>query len=230
MRVQMDRANLAQTTIPTETKEESKILSLIIIDNSLSMSGSKYYAALKGVHEIVRNITEEESIKLVQFSDKVNAELQIEYSDKNMTLEYLTNALNKSMSNTALYSSIIYGYKTYVLSALDKDKNTKVLINIFTDGEDNASTARQRKEVNDIISKLESEGHTVSFLGTNEDRAYILKSLKISESNLFTYSNDSKGVTRAFDTTLKARALYKDAVKSGEDVTLGFYSKVLDSE
>lgn len=224
--MRVDNLNKSDNTDNKQSNNEPKdILSIILIDGSGSMTGSKHNAAIEGTNGILSELQDNEICHVVQFSRDINTEL--EYKDKYNNINQLKRDLNKYMGMTALYKSFNKVYNKYI-KINQYNKNLRILVNIFTDGLDNVSTDKERREMNDTIERLTSLGHTVSFLGTHEDRESIMNKLSIDESNLMTYDNTSKGVSDAFSATKSARAMYSLAVSRGEDTSLGFYKKLLN--
>ena len=125
--------------------------------------------------------------------------------------------------STALYDAI---GKTF--QKLDKSvKNgEKVLVNIYTDGQENSSREFTAQLISRAIEDLKSKGYTVTFIGTNHDVAYVVHNLKIHESNTLAYDGSGAGLDKAMTLNSTARSNYSAKLQKGEDVSLGFYKDV----
>lgn len=228
MRVEIERTDLA-TKLATnqqdkkETKSDLEFFTVLCLDSSGSMRGAKYNSALKGILSLIKDINAEDSKgAIIEFSSTPYST----HDDlKMIKFQYhLQEILNPHYYMTAIRDTLELVYNTYIKN--NENKNLRFLINIFTDGQDNASRLSQGA-FKDLVTLIESLGHTVSFMGTDEDKSYILDNLKIDVTNVLSYANNSAGVAEAFNTTRSARQVYKKALSAGEDTSRGFYSKVL---
>lgn len=128
---------------------------------------------------------------------------------------------------TALYDAI--GKTLNMLSDLKRSsdfKNAKVLVNIYTDGEENSSKSFRSATIKSMISELEKDGFTITFVGTHEDVREIQKDINIHASNTLGYDGTAKGMQQAMATTLGSKFTYVANVVQGKDVTRGFYKTV----
>ena len=113
-----------------------------------------------------------------------------------------------------------------VLTKLIKDNDTsiKVLVKVFTDGEDvgsNTSILHASKIINSLPDNI-----TFTFVAAEGDKSYISQ-YEIEESNLLFHNNTSKGVEDSFNTSFLATSTYITKVKQGENVVRGFYKNII---
>ena len=192
----------------TKIKEETlDFLPILAIDESSSMEGSKFDNAVKGLEKLVKEFKEG---VLIEFADEV-------------TLSNFKDGKLKSLQAygwTALNDAIKLASDTALSS------NKKCLINIFSDGHSNRGRTTDF-QASELIKKLIEQQHTFSFVCTKEDFNTIKNTYGVPESNILTYENNADGVEYAFKMSSEATKMYKSALAKGEDVTLGFYSKIL---
>lgn len=79
-----------------------------------------------------------------------------------------------------------------------------------------------------LIATCEARGFTITFIGTKNDTAYIVRHLNIDFSNTLVHDNTGEGVKMSFQTQATATTQYRKSLEKGEDVSRGFYSKVLN--
>lgn len=185
---------------------------VVILDCSGSMRGAKYNAAEQGIRADYQLCKEQgfEDYLLVEFSESHTEKLYQNW-------EPIT--FNPRFRSTALYSTI-----HFVLNKVYKEysKDDKVLVQIFTDGEDtDSSTYRERAAA--IIAKFNEIGWTVTFVGTEQDVEFIQKNLNVDVSNTLVHDNTGEGVAKSFDTYFKSTVNYMQEVQRGADVTRGFF-------
>jgi uncharacterized protein YegL len=211
------------------TALKSRIHNVFIIDASGSMSGAKYENAILGVNELLNNITQD--------TDTDNTVMIVEFEGKNVVRrldmgspysnEYTPmgtggmTPLNQAIGETLEYVTL--RRKT------DFDVNDKVLVNIFTDGDENSSMGKYAKPhvVSEFIKKLEDEGFTITFIGTQSEVNYAINTLSMDASNTLVHTNTASSIKKSFDTTVMARSIYSKSVSKGEDVKANFYTKTM---
>ena len=128
---------------------------------------------------------------------------------------------------TALYQTIGTTIDTLLNN---KQKEDKVVLKIFTDGEENASQGlyKNHSTLKELITKVEKEDNfTVTFVGTEGDIKNIVQNININITNTLSHDNTADSVEHAFTTTCLSTGSYRKAVSEGEDVSKGFYSKSL---
>lgn len=134
----------------------------------------------------------------------------------------------KMGGSTALYDAIgITLNKVLDMKNNVEHKDTKVLVNIYTDGIENDSREfRNPSKVKELIGKAEKNGFTVTFVGTDSDVKKVQENINIDASNTLVYDGSAKGLEKAMVQTSSARMDFMSAVSNGEEVTRGFYKTV----
>lgn len=193
-----------------------------ILDASGSMSGSKYDNAMKGVNMGIEQLKKDTAeidytYTLCDFSDDI-------------IMRYTTAALSvvehfrgRTRGATSLYDAI---GDTVKLVKMATKEDHKVLINIYTDGQENSSKRFKANQIASIIDELSKVGWTFTFIGTAQDVAYAQRNLKFHESNTLVHDNTGSGMEKAFTTNSLSRSAYSAKVSAGEDVSTGFYKDI----
>ncbi len=191
-----------------------KMHKVVLLDCSGSMQGSKYDVAELGVkqdYEACKN----------EFTDYLLVEFSI---DKREQLHDFTKPLlfRPYFSGTALYKTIHEVFNTLLKNTPKEDK---VLIQVFTDGQDEHSR-NYKEEAKKAIEKCNSMGWTVTFVGTAEDVAFVQSKLSIDSTNTLVHDNTASGVKMSFETYTEATSKYTKAVKQGQSVVKGFFKSI----
>jgi uncharacterized protein YegL len=190
-----------------------------ILDISGSMSGEKLRNAIKGINaeleELKKDVTVTYKQTIVTFGNYIN----IIHSNEPIHNVPRINVSSGGM--TALYQAI----GETIEDILKTNTGEKVLIKIFTDGEENSSRGKFRspQAVSKIIKEAEDNNCTVTFVGTQQDVDSIIRQLSIDSTNTLVHNNTGEGVEEAFSRSLGATRSYSKKVLAGEDVLKGFY-------
>ena len=105
--------------------------------------------------------------------------------------------------------------------------DSKVLVNIYTDGEENSSNKYSELEINKLISELQEQNFTITFIGTERDVRKVVQELNVQVSNTMSYDGSARGLANSMIATLGARGEFKSKVLRGEDVKTGFYKNIV---
>lgn len=198
-----------------ESKGKVTIYNITLLDATGSMHGGKFFNSKKGISKELETLqsTEEYTIKHRLF---------VMFDSSNMLTEY-TNVEEFPPAkgrNTPLWGSIIKLLD--ILDPLADKKNTKVLIKIYTDGDNNTlhnlitSCARR-------IKQLQKKNFTITFVGTVYDMNHIIHALQLDESNTLAVENTEDGYEHAFKMSYQGTERFVVNTVSGEDVSTGFY-------
>lgn len=198
-----------------------------ILDASGSMSGPKFINALKGINKGIEGLKCDKSgadytYTLCDFSDDTL------FPFIKRPLCSVTNYSGETRGSTALWDAI--GRTVRNIQKEDWVTGTKVLVNIYTDGQENASREFSQKEIAAMIKVLSEQGWTFTFVGTSTDVAYVTRHLHIDESNTLVYDGSAKGLEKSLSATVTGRARYASAAVAGEDVSRGFYKDLSDNK
>lgn len=138
---------------------------------------------------------------------------------------YVTYAANMGM--TALWEST-YRLITKLENELPRNPNAKIILTIFTDGEENYSSKKWRDgtEIKKLIEQKQAEGWVITFIGAGlqTDMEKIATSVGIFASNAMGYKNTAAGTKGAFNKMSSARSTYTSAVADGLDSNIGFFA------
>lgn len=192
-----------------------KLHKVTILDCSGSMRGDKYRSAEQGIRADYQLCKEQgfEDYLLVEFSESHTEKLY-----KNWEPIIFSPVFN----STALYSTI-----HFVLNEVYREysKEDKVLVQIFTDGDDTDSPDFRTRAA-EIIAKFNEIGWTVTFVGTEQDVRLVQSNLNIDSTNTLIHDNTGEGVAKSFDTYFKSTVNYTQAVMRGKSVVKNFFKDI----
>lgn len=227
-----------QVTQVQPTTDKIEIIDVYLLDCSGSMGsvfnpGTKLYNAINGIKENVKASLAETNTKNTVivatfdvlrrldgvFSPQKTAHPYFINSEKD--LEFLNSQASKHGNSTALYDAI--GELIEFIRTNHPGK--KVIFKIFTDGKENASHKFKVFTIKEMISKLENEGWTFTFVGTELDVKSMVKALNIEMSNTLVHDNTAKGMLESMEVTRGAMKSYSTKVAKGLDVSKDFYKK-----
>lgn len=160
----------------------------VILDRSGSM-GSVVDTTIEGFNKFLReqqDIPGRATITLVQFDDQY----QVDYENRNInSVNYLNKETYVPRGMTALLDAIgktIHNIEHRVI----KNKPSKVIVVIQTDGLENASREFKLHQINDTISHLRNQHKwEFIFLGANQDAIKTAESYGILHTHAMTYIN-----------------------------------------
>ena len=210
------------TNTPSPTGSRPTIHIVDILDSSGSMSGPKISAAVEGINHGVRTLQTDTTdvnytYTLTDFSeDVIFRHVMVPISD-------VPRFKGETRGSTALFDAI--GKTAERLSPFVKSED-KVLINIYTDGQENCSRWFNAETINKLIQFRSDFGWTFTFIGTEKDVAFAQRMLSIKDSNTLVYDGTAKGLEKSFVANTSARSNYSSKVSRGEDVSEGFYKDI----
>lgn len=223
------RVEQAKETLEICIKEEvikkqslPTIHNVIILDGSGSMDGRKFDNSVKGIKTELDYMNKDNSINWTSTVHKFSS-----YSTYACEPHFMEKTFNSDIylgyadGGTPLYSTII---KVVEKISNKVSLGDKVLIKIYTDGED-TEYDKYLKQCQDLLKSLDKNVYTFTFVGTQMDVERIIRNLGIDKSNTLVISNDGKGFEKAFETSLLATTSYVEKVVKNEDVSTGFYLK-----
>lgn len=209
----------------TTSKETVHTVNLLDVSSSMNEYG-KITHALAGLNKEVLKLKEDDNVNyvfsLITFSwnyeiNTIISRKPIKQVEKISVSAYGNTALNQALGET--------------LENLKKSvKSERILVNVFTDGEENGSTGiyKSPAALSRLIEECTKLGMTITFVGTDKDTKRVIKDLKIDASNTLVHDNTSRGVEMAFFSKMSATTSYSASVARGvskDELTTGFYSK-----
>jgi len=207
-------------------KDKIKIYHLIILDNSASMAGVTMQT-IKGVNTQLESMRsdakefkdQEHIACLVMFGHKVEYNI---WKKPVSTIEDLTNKTYIANGNsTAMCDAIgkgINGLRNEIVEDL-KNEDTKVFVNIFTDGYENSSTEFHKEDCKKLIEEVQTTGQwVVAMVGCEENVFEEAEQMGISKGNTVKYDRGGIGTVSAMNHLARARH------KMSDDVDKGLYS------
>ncbi len=231
------KSTKTKTTITTKIKtkvhnqkcepKKSVVHVVDILDTSGSMSwgsrndaSTKIGAALQAINSGVKELIKEKLVTYTYSLTTFSTSTDINFVIQQKYPKDVPHITAKADGGTALYDAIGLTLKSL---AYIKEKEDKVLVNIYTDGEENSSINFKKKQVGDLIEKCQTEGFTVTFIGTIQDTERAITNLKIDKSNTLSYDGTAQGLSKSMMSTNSLRSSYANSVSKGEDVAIGFY-------
>lgn len=199
------------TSVKPDEEKVVDFLPILVLDSSLSMD-TKYKAASEGLQKLGKEFKEG---LFIEFSELDRIDI-LDFKNG-----IIPNRFHRGGA-TALNETILKVFNKV------QQINKKCLINIFTDGGNNEHGTCNTPEAKRLIQELIKQQHTFSFVCTKQDLNTIKNTYGVPESNILTYENNAEGVSYAFKMSMDATRMYKTSLAKGENVTLGFYSKVLN--
>lgn len=203
-------------------KEKAIIHNVILSDASGSMDGTKYSRTIEGIKTELKEVTSTKDVtilhSLYEFVDTRRGVITV-YKDLEKPSPTFYGAIG---NNTPLWWAIV--------QVLEQFKNVpekeKVLVKVFTDG-DNNERYNYRTICKDLIKDLNTKNFTITFVATEQDMGKIISDMDLDNSNTLAVENSGEGFRTAYAAALDATIEYSKKVVKGEDVTLGFYKKLI---
>ena len=194
-----------------------------ILDCSGSMGlGNKIGVAVDGINEEIQTLANSNNGDYLQTVVIFNSTYKtLLYR---VPIKKASSIITGVSGMTALYQTV---GETLEKLLREKDPDEKVLVKIFTDGEENSSRGKYRdaRELFNLIEKCQSNGFTVTFVGTELDVNRVVKAVGIDLSNTLSHNNTPGDIKRVYKQTIAATQSYRCAVNDGLDVTKGFYKR-----
>lgn len=205
--------------VPATNGAKPRIHVIDILDCSGSM-GSKIRAAVKGINQNIQSLKDDSTADYTYTLCHFSHAGDIQYSYQGVPVNDVESVSFKNRGMTALYDAI-------GLTMANAGTGTdKILINIYTDGMENASIRFSRHDIAKLISS-DKENKVFTFVGTPTDVANVSQQLEIDKSNTLAYDNTAQGLEKALKSTRSARMSFASSVAAGEDVSRGFYKEVI---
>lgn len=228
--INVDRA-LSELDTPVKKKrtkvvERVTVHNVHILDASGSMRGGKMKSALTGINQEMVDMMKDNSTEVTQTIIHFSDPFDIQTFCWKLPLGEVGHFSTVARGSTALLETVGNTLTKLLTEANGKDK---VLVKIFTDGQENATSMgspwKNPKAVSDLIKQCEDKGFTITFVGTEQDIAFVVRLLSIDVSNTLAHDNTEKGVLETYTKSMGATAVYRSAASRGEDVKYNFFTK-----
>jgi uncharacterized protein YegL len=199
------------------------IHNVYIIDVSASMGGGKLTSAIQGVNTEIAQLKTDTTVNYTQTIVEFSGHAHIRTHMYKVPIKDCGIFGTRTISATALNQAV-----GETLTKLKKDiqnPDDKVLVKIFTDGQENDSQGEFRSygALKALIDECEGLGFTIAFVGTQRDVDHVVQHMNISASNTLSHDNTAYGVQEAFRSSAGATMLYSKNVKAKKSVTRGFF-------
>lgn len=198
----------------TSLENEKRIINLIIVDESGSMS-SIYHEALDGMNHTISTIRE--AAAELDSANQYVTLITFDSNHYNMIFRHRPALCTRRLSMqdyrpggcTPLYDAIGIS-----LTRLEPHitPNDAVLVTIITDGEENASRQYNCNDIYKLISRLKEQGWLFTFIGANQDVIGNARSMGIDKAMEFEATSD--GANMMWEKERKARKNYYKRVKT----------------
>lgn len=224
----------AKKSTKSSTKSNT-ILNVLLLDDSASMSwDSKADNVISSYNELLEaGKQDQKKLKitykdcLVTFAEESKFATHetvspLSSNGKKGTIQYRPNG-----SSTALWSSlnrVLTETCPSMLSSLPK--NTKVIVTVFTDGQNNSGSVTVHA-IKKVIEKCNSKGWVINFIGAGSDAQIKATAFSagIYETNTVSFDNTGLGATQSINKLSSSRSSYSDKVSKGIEVSNdGFFS------
>ena len=232
--------NKPEVNEPTSTHPViDTIHHVFIVDRSASMNAIKQ-VTISGLNEQIETIKQNETkfkckqtVTLILFNHIVT---EVLYNQSVSKLQKFNDESFDPAGCTSLNDAIGYTFSK-LLQDFKNSKTTDILVNIFTDGEENNSKDYSQVAARTLIEQGQTNKWTVAFIGANQNVMHTATSYSIPKSNTMAYTSDHVGTQLAFRNLSKARSAYIGDVTcstkaySGSGQSINFFStedKIVD--
>ena len=207
-----------KTEIVDSTKVADRVLNLIILDESGSMSGLEK-VSVDGVNETIQTIKssyeqlpeQKQLMTFVTFSDKYGKPYRkrFELADISTVDTYQLSEYQPG-GTTPLYDTMGDN-----LTELEKvaTENDIVLVTIITDGYENSSREYDAEKIRALVKRLDEKDWVFTYIGANQDA--ILEARKIGINNAMNYDADESGTREMWEKEKRSRTFFMQKARVG---------------
>lgn len=197
----------------------------MILDRSGSMAGAKYEAATSGVLAEIKEMEKHKGeLNVTQTVIEFNDDEVTEHAFMMPSANLKDISFKGAASGTPLYRTVELVIKKLLKHV---NKGEKVLIKIFTDGQDTTSYDPSKlKVLIDLVEELHE--FTITFEGTKFDGEKVQREMGIKAKNMYFHQNTADSIKMSGNVRSRSTAMYMSAVEDGlegaELQSRGFYS------
>jgi hypothetical protein len=204
------------------------ILSAFLLDYSVSMRG-KESATVEGFNSIITNAekdTNATGVTSVEFLGKFGDPANFRWEQGTVKPFSKVSDYQPKDGSTALHDAVGNAIHNLEYQLIGRPANTKILLTIFTDGEENSSKVWNSQSIKARIQEKQSAGWVITFIGAGSEKQVkaTADAIGIFASNTLAYDNTAKGTKVSMDLFTKSRSAYTNKVAVGTDSNVGFFS------
>lgn len=221
-----------------------KVHNVHILDASGSMAGPKYTNALGGINEELNVLkTDTSGIEftetVIEFDSGYNSQLRI------TTHYYLTpiaacGNIKGVGANGGTPLNQTVG-ETIEKLLKDVQPGDKVIMKIFTDGEENQSQGKYKPEwggacpaLRTLIEAVQANNNfTIAFIGTKVDTENVIRNLSVERSNTIVHANTAASIGHTYLMSRGATQSYAKRVAQGasaEELRTDFFKRIEEDD
>ena len=210
--------NIMKAETVYSTKVAERVLNLIILDESGSMSGLEK-VSVDGVNETIQTIKssyeqlpeQKQLMTFVTFSDMYGKPYRkrFELADISTVDTYQLSEYQPG-GTTPLYDTM-----GDTLTELEKvaTENDIVLVTIITDGYENSSREYDAEKIRELVKRLDEKDWVFTYIGANQDA--ILEARKIGINNAMNYDADEDGTREMWEKEKRSRTFFMQKARVG---------------
>lgn len=234
--------------LPEEVAKEGgtpTIHNVHILDASGSMTGGKYINALAGINQEIEDMRKDgEGVTqtIIEFDSGHTGKADIK------THYFMTPAVNcyrvtgkGADGGTPLYQTVGETIEKILTHMKSGDK---VLLKVFTDGEENSSQGKYRnigssynpksEELTKLIKMVEdNHNFTVTFIGTERDVQHMVHNIGLMASNTMSHMNTPESINTSYSMSRGATVAYRKAMYAGasqDELKGNFFKRVVPEQ
>lgn len=212
--------NDMKKTIETSdsTKVAERVLNLIILDESGSMSGLEK-VSVDGVNETIQTIKssfekspeQKQLLTFVTFSNRGDSDYRTQCNLLPISkVEEFNYANYFPNGGTPLYDTMGKALTDLEKEATDSDI---VLVTIITDGYENSSREYNQESIKALITRLDEKNWVFTYIGANQDA--VLEAGRIGIHNAMNYDADERGVREMWKKENSSRLRFMEGARTG---------------
>lgn len=231
-----DKKHTAKQADNTGASSPVIIHNVHILDASGSMSGGKYNNALKGINGEIMSM-KDDGEGMTQTIIEFDSDGGMWDGKLRLTTHYfMTPAVNctaivgvGARGGTPLYQTVGESIDKLLTHVKAGDK---VLIKIFTDGDENTSQGKYKShaELKRLIKMVEdNHNFTVTFMGTKGDVESVIRNVGIDRSNTLMHMNTESSISASYSAASASTQLYRKEVSRGasqDELKQDFFKRV----
>lgn len=215
-----NKAKVTESKVKAKAQPKKTIHIVDILDRSGSMSAqNKFNIALQAINTEILRLQLDKTVNYTYTLCMFDYEVDIIHLK--VPIKEIRRITGRTNSTTALYDAI-----GITIESLDiKPKIDNYLVNIYTDGGENASRKYKALGIQQLLAKYKKSNCTITFTGTEEDINHVVN-LGVDRTNTMAHDNTSASVHMMFAETATSRSAYSKSVIIGADTSKGFYKKI----